>query len=212
LSFQELQAEIDRKAEEEASRILEAAKKEAEKIVTEASARAANLRENRTKALERQLDTQERAELAVARMNGKGELLRVKAGWTKRVFEEVEKRIVKIAEEGGPEYHELLSNLILEGITEMNGSKFIIETDSRDKEAISKTLGIITERAGKIKNGKVVLQIGMLQTSTLGGVVVSTEDRIQYFNNTLEARLAAASRKLEGTIRQILVGPGGAIE
>jgi vacuolar-type H+-ATPase subunit E/Vma4 len=82
----------------------------------------------------------------------------------------------------------------------------------RDKEAISNLLGTITERASKLKNDKVTLHLETLQTKTLGGAVVSTEDQVQYFNNTLEARLAAASQKLEGTIRQILFGPGDANE
>ena len=206
MSLQDLQSEIERKAEEEASKILEAAKQEAERIVGEANAKAASLREERTKALKRELDARERAELAITRMDRKGDLLRAKSGWAERVFEAAEKRIGKIAETGGPEYHELLSTLILEGITELNGSKFLVETNSRDKEAISEVLATIIERAGKIKKGKVVLQVGTLQTRTLGGVVVSTEDRVQYFNNTLEARLLAASRKLEGEIRTMLFG------
>jgi len=209
LSLQELQSEIERKAEEEASKTLEAAKQEAERIVGEATARAASLREERTKALKRELDAWEKAELAITRMDRKGDLLRAKSGWAERVFEAAEKRIGKLAETDGPAYHELLSTLILEGITELNGSKFLVETNSRDKEAVGKVIGTITERAGKIKKGKVVLQLGTLQTRTLGGVVVSTEDRVQYFNNTLEARLLAASRKLEGEIRTMLFGSVG---
>ena len=212
MSLQALQSEIERKAQEEASNILETARAEAEKIVAEANAKTANLRDERTKALRRKIDAQEKAELAIARMDRKGDLLRVKSGWTKRVFEEVEKRITKMAENGGREYNELLANLTLEGISKMNGSKFIIETSLRDKEAISNLLGTITERASKLKNDKVTLHLETLQTKTLGGAVVSTEDQVQYFNNTLEARLAAASQKLEGTIRQILFGPGDANE
>jgi V/A-type H+-transporting ATPase subunit E len=208
LSLQALQSEIERKAQEEASSILEAARAEAEKILAEANAKAANLRDERTKALRREMDAHEKADLAVARMDRKGDLLRVKAEWTNRVFEEVEKRIMKMAEKGGREYDELLANLTLEGISKMNGSNFIVETSPRDKEAISKSLGTITERASKLKNEKVTLQIDTLQTKTLGGVLVSTDDRVQSFNNTLEARLAVASQKLEGTIRQILFGSG----
>jgi V/A-type H+-transporting ATPase subunit E len=208
LSLQALQSEIEKKAQEEASSILEIARAEAEKIVAEANAKAANLRDERTKALRREIDAQEKAELAIARMDRKGDLLRVKSEWTNRVFEEVEKRITKMAENGGREYDELLANLILEGIGKMNGNKFIVETSPQDKEAISKFLGTIAERASKLKNGKVTLQLETLPTKTLGGVMVSTEDKVEYFNNTLEARLAVASRKLEGTIQQILFGTG----
>jgi len=212
LSLQALQSEIERKAQQEAASILETARVEAEKILAEANAKAANLRDERTKAIRREIDAKEKAELAIARMDRKGDLLQVKSGWTKRVFEEVEKRVTKMAENGGREYDELLANLILEGVTKMNGSKFIVETNPRDKEAISHLLGTITERASKAKNDKITLHLETLPTRTLGGAVVSTEDRLQYFNNTLEARLAAASQKLEGTIRQILFEPGDANE
>jgi len=146
--------------------------------------------------------------LAIARMKRKGELLRVKSEWGKRVFEEVEKRVMKMTEKSGPEYSELLSNLTLDGIAAMSGTKFLIEVSSRDKEIISHALGSIQARAGKIRNGNITLQIGTLQARTLGGVVLSTEDRVQYFNNTLEARLSAASQNLEGVIRKILFGAG----
>jgi vacuolar-type H+-ATPase subunit E/Vma4 len=212
LSLQALRSEIDRKAQEEASSILATAKAEAEKIVAEANAKAANLRDERTKALLREIDAQEKSQLAIARMDRKGDLLRVKSDWTNRVFEEVEKRITKMAENGGREYNELLADLTLEGISKMNGSKFLVETSPRDKEAIINLLETITERASKLKNAKVTLHLGALQTRTLGGAVVSTEDKVQCFNNTLEARLAAASHELEGTIRQILFGTGDAHE
>jgi len=209
LSIQALQAEIDRKAEQEATSIRETAQAEAQKILAEARAKAANLRDEQMKALQRELDAREKAELAVARMSQKGDLLRVKSKWTTRVTEETEKRITKMTESGAREYQELLANLIIDAVTKLSGSKFIVETNSRDKDAVNKLVGMITERATKIKNEKITIQLRTLQTSTLGGAVVSTEDGVQCFNNTLEARLSAASKRLEGTIGQILFPNGG---
>ncbi|MGA8904934.1 MAG: V-type ATP synthase subunit E family protein [Candidatus Bathyarchaeia archaeon] len=206
MSIQALQTEIERKAEEEVSRILETARQEAQRIVAEANTKAASLREERARVLQRELDAREKAELAVTRMDVRGKLLRVQSEWANRVFEEAEKRIGEMAEKGGREYQELLSNLILAGISAMNGNKFIVETNARDKEVVSNLLGTLAEKAGKNKGERVILQMGTLQTRTLGGVIVSTEDRVQSFNNILEARLSAASRKLEGTIRRILSG------
>jgi len=212
LSLQELQSEIERKADEEASRILEASKQEADRIIAEANAKAQSLRDERTKALERELDARERAELAVARMDHKGELLRIKSGWVKRVLEEAEKRIAEMAEKGGREYHELLGSLILEAVTKTNGNKFNVEVSVRDKEAIKHAFETIAAKAGKIKKEEVVLQLETLQTRTLGGVVVSTADRGQYFNNTLEARLSTAARTVEGAVYKILFEAGEANE
>lgn len=208
MSLQELQNEIERKAEEESTRILAAAKQEAQNIIAEATSKAASLNATRANALDMKLVAREKAELAITRMDRRGDLLRVKYEWTKRVLEEAEKRITKMADDNAQEYHKLLSNLILEGITKLKGHKFTVETNSRDKEAVSKSLETIAERAGKIKNAKVVLQMETLQTRTLGGVVVSTEDKVEYFNNTLEARLSAASRNVEGRVRRTLFGAG----
>jgi vacuolar-type H+-ATPase subunit E/Vma4 len=208
LSVQQLQAEIESKAAEEVSKILDTARQEAQKIVVGANAKAAGLRDERTKALTRELEAQERVELAITRMGLKGELLRLRSEWANRVFEEAGKRIVEMAEKGGRGYDELLINLILEGIASMNATRFIVETNSRDKQAVTHVLRIVTERAGKIKNGKVVLTAETLPTITLGGVVVSSEDRVQCFNNTLEARLSAATRSLGGEVHRILFGAG----
>ena len=208
MSLQELWTEIERNAEEEVSRILENARREAQKVVAEASAKADAIRDEGTKALTRELDAQERAELAIARMDRNGEFLRLKSEWVNRVFEEAGKRIAEMAENNRPEYHELLSNLTLEGITKTNGNKFTVEANSRDKKTIEHALRTIAKRAGKIKNGKVVLKTETLQTTTLGGVVVSTETKAQYFNNLLEARLSAATRNLGGEAYKMLFGTG----
>jgi vacuolar-type H+-ATPase subunit E/Vma4 len=208
LSIQALEAEIERKAEQEASSIRATAEAEAQKIVDEAAAKGAGLRDERLKALQREINAQEKAELAVARMGRKGDLLRVKSKWAERVIEEAEKRITKMADSGGQEYHELLANLTIDGITKMNGNKFTVEVTPRDNGAISSLLETITARASKLKDDKVAIQLGTLKTKSLGGVVVSTEDGVQYFNNTLEARLSAASRQLEATIHEILFPAG----
>jgi len=208
LSLQELWTEISKNAEEEVSRILENARREAQKVVAEANAKSDAIRDERTKALTRELDAQERAELAIARMYWNGELLRLKSEWVSRVFEEAGKRIAQMAENNRSEYHELLSNLTLEGIAKTNGNKFTVEANSRDKKTIEHALRAIAKRAGKIKSGKVVLKAETLQTTTLGGVVVSTENRAQYFNNLLEARLSAAARSLGGEAYKMLFGTG----
>jgi vacuolar-type H+-ATPase subunit E/Vma4 len=206
LSLQELQSEIERKAEEEASRVLDAANREAQEIVAKAEARAASLRDERTAGLSRELNTQEKSQLAVTRMERKGELLQVKAKWAKRVSEEAEKRIADIAQKGGTEYRELLMKLILQGVAKLTGTNFVIEANSRDNKLIMPTLSATAQKAAQIKNGPVVLRAQTLETRTMGGVVVSTEDGTQYFNNTLEARLSTVTRNLEGTVHKILFG------
>jgi len=208
MSVLELKSEIQRRAEEEASKILENARKEAEKLLAEANSKVEALRKEKTRSLMRSLETEERAELAISRMDQKGMILQAKSQWAGRVFEEAGKRLAEMAEKGGSDYRELLSKLILEGILKIKGNKFIAEVDSKDVDAIKKELKPILDRAAKIRNEKIELEIKALSTDSMGGIILSTEDMTRYYNNTLEARLSSARQNLAGEIHKIMFKAG----
>lgn len=206
MSILQLKTEIDRKAQEEISKIIESAKIESDRICAEAAASAEALRIEKTKALERELDAQEKTELATSRMDRKAELLRLKSGLCDSVFEEAKKRIAQVAKDSGQEYRELLSKLTLEGIAALNGKRFVVQANSADVETIRKELKTIQEKAAKIKGDDVVIRTETLPNATLGGVVVSVEDGTRSYNNLLEARFSAATRNLTGEVYKILFG------
>jgi vacuolar-type H+-ATPase subunit E/Vma4 len=206
LSSPELRTEIEKRAREEISKLIETAKREAEAIADEAKAKSEALRTERKAALTRELQAQEKTELATLRMNQKGELLRLKSGLCDRVFEEAEKRISQIAENGGQEYREFLAKLTLEGIAALTGRSFIVQANSRDVEAIKKELKSVKEKAAKIKNAEVALRVESLSFKTPGGVVVSVEDGTRSYNNLLEARFSVAKRDLAWEVHKTLFG------
>ena len=208
MSVLELKSEIQRRAEEEAARILEDARKEAEKLVAEARSKVESLREEKTRNLTRSLETEERAELAISRMDRKGEILQAKSQWSDKVFEEAGKRLAEMAEKGGADYRELLSKLMLEGIMKIKDKKFVAEVNSKDVDAIKKESKVILDRAAKMKNERIELEIKTLSTTPMGGVVISTEDKTRYYNNTLEARLSNARQNLTGEIHKIMFKAG----
>jgi len=208
LSVLELEAEIKEKAEEEASRILENTRQEVEKIIAEANRKASALRDEKMRTLMRALDTEERAELAISRMDRKGELLELRSRWADRVFEEAEKRIRKMAEAGKPEYREVLSKLVLEGIVKIKGTKFLVEANPRDTKSIREESRSIIERSRDIKGENVELQVETSDAMSLGGSIVSTQDMTRYFNNTFEARLSRARQSLLGEVYKILLKTG----
>jgi vacuolar-type H+-ATPase subunit E/Vma4 len=115
---------------------------------------------------------------------------------------------VDISEKGGAEYREFLSKLILEGITRIEGNRFIVEANSRDAVTIKKGLRTILERAAKIKNEKIDLQVKSSPTILLGGVIVSNAAMTQYYNNTLDARVSQAEQKLSGDVYKIIFKTG----
>jgi vacuolar-type H+-ATPase subunit E/Vma4 len=206
LSTPELRSEIERKAQEEISKIIENAKREAEAITAEATAKSEAQGAERKKALTRELEAQEKTELATLRMDRKGELLRLKSELCDRVFEEAQKRISKIAASDSKGYIELLSRLSVEGIAALSGKSFVVQANSRDVDAIQKELKTIKTKAAKIKNTEVALRIDTLPGKTLGGVVVSVEDGTQSYNNLLEARFTIAKRNLAWNVYETLFG------
>jgi vacuolar-type H+-ATPase subunit E/Vma4 len=212
LSLSRIRSEIDKKTEEEISRILENAKHESEGLIAQANARADTIRKERSSTLAKELEEEERSQLAILRMNLRGELLRLKQKWNSRVFEQAEERIEQLARKDGPEYRDLLRKLVLESITNLKGNKFIIEANSRDQEIIAGDLRIISERAMRTKKEQVQLQTRLMPKKGLSGVVVYTEDGSQQYDNTLDARLFAASQNLAGHISKILFGTGESSE
>ncbi|HUK27526.1 MAG TPA: V-type ATP synthase subunit E family protein [Candidatus Acidoferrales bacterium] len=199
-----LQIEIDKKGEEQVSKIIGDAKEEARGIIEEANSRASALKVERTKSLTNELNAKEVSELSALRMKEKAEILRLRHEWMNRSFEEAEKRIALIAEKGAREYQQLLAALILEGVSKLKGNKFVVGANSRDLKLIKDQLTAITENASQFKN-EIHLD---LQPSEVGrgGVVVSTVDGRQYYNNTLDARLAATRQNFAGEVNRILFG------
>jgi vacuolar-type H+-ATPase subunit E/Vma4 len=212
LSLSRIRSEIDKKTEEEISKILEDAKDETEGLIAQANARAEAIRKERTSALAKELDEEERSQLAILRMNLRGELLTLKQKLRSRVSEQAEAGIEQLVQKDGPEYRELLRKLMLEGIANLKGNKFIVETNSRDQEIIAEDLRIISEKATTIKKERVQLQTRLMPKTGLGGVVIHTDDETQQYDNSLDARLFAASQNLAGQISKILFGTGESSE
>jgi vacuolar-type H+-ATPase subunit E/Vma4 len=208
LSLSAIKSEIDQKTEEAISKILENAKHEAESLIAQANARAEAIRRERSNELEKELEEDERSQLAILRMNLRGDILRLKQKWSNLVFERAEERMKQLAEKDGPDYRELLRKLVLEGIANLRGNRFIVGANPRDQKVIMEDLRIISEKATKTKKEQVHLQTRPTPKIELGGVVIDAEDGTQQFDNTLDARLMAASQNLAGQINKILFGTG----
>jgi vacuolar-type H+-ATPase subunit E/Vma4 len=61
----------------------------------------------------------------------------------------------------------------------------VAEVNSKDVDAIKRESKSILDKAAKMKNERIELEVKTLTTS-MGGVIISTEDKTRYYNNTLE--------------------------
>ncbi len=204
MSLTELRAEIDKKAEEEIRRVLEDARLQAKEIIAEADAKADGIRKERFQAMIEDMEEEAKSRLAMIRMDMKGEVLKRKQEWASKVLERARERVAEMVQNDGPDYAKLLVKLTLEGIAGLKGDKFVIQASPKDLEIIRRNLEPISERAAKIRHSEVQLETSSLSETVLGGIVVSTEDGAQSFNNTLDARLAVP--QLTSTIYRSLFG------
>ncbi len=204
MSILQIRSHIEKETESEVQDILQKAQAEARTIIEDAKKKAAALVEEHKQKQAMENLSRERSELAILRMNQKGELTKVKAEWLDRIFNEARKRLDVLAEEAdSPAYRDFLTSLVVEGTTKMKGSTFTIQSNPQASELLRKNLKAITKRITEEKGEEVELQIES-QPDFPPGVIIHSYDKHQYYNNTLDARLTGARQSLSGELYSLL--------
>jgi len=203
LSIAEIKSHIEKETELEVQDILQKAEIEAKTIIEDATKKAATIREEQRQRRILENLARERSELAILRISQKAKTSQTKAEWLDRAFQEAQKRINELAREtNSPANKELLTGLVVEGVTKMKGSKFVIQSNQATSDLLKKTLREISRAISETK-GDVELQI-LSDQNTPQGVIIQSADRLEYYNNTLESRLSAAKQRLRGEIYDLL--------
>ncbi len=203
MSIAEIKSHIEKETELEVQDILQKAEIEAKTIIEDATKKAATIREEQRQRRILENLARERSELAILRISQKAKTSQTKAEWLDRAFQEAQKRINELAREtNSPANKELLTGLVVEGVTKMKGSKFVIQSNQATSDLLKKTLREISRAISETK-GDVELQI-LSDQNTPQGVIIQSADRLEYYNNTLESRLSAAKQRLRGEIYDLL--------
>jgi vacuolar-type H+-ATPase subunit E/Vma4 len=185
--------EIQHKAESEAKQIVEESKKKAQTIIEE----------QKHKITQEKL-TKERSELAILRMKQNTELVKTKSEWLDRAFDEAKKKLLEVLKNtNSPTYKKFLSDLVVEGIVNMKGSKFIIQSNQKTNDILKKNSTTITKSASKAKGENIDLKFEQKPDIRIG-VIIQSDDKHQYYNNTLEARLTATRESFGGDVYTLL--------
>ena len=185
--------EIQRKSENEANQIVEESKKKAQAIIEE----------QKHKMAQEKL-TRERSELAILRMKKNTELVKTKSEWLDRAFDEAQKKLFELLKDtNSPTYKKFLNDIVVEGIVSMKGSKFIIQSNQKTNDLLKKNSTTITKSASKAKGENIDLKFEQNPDIRIG-VIIQSDDKRQYYNNTLEARLTASRESYGGDVYTLL--------
>lgn len=185
--------EIQRKSENEANQIVEESKKKAQAIIEE----------QKHKMAQEKL-TRERSELAILRMKQNTELVKTKSEWLDRAFDEAQKKLFELLKDNNsPTYKNFLNDIVIEGIVSMKGSKFIIQSNQKTNDLLKKNSTTITKSASKAKGENIDLKFEQNPDIRIG-VIIQSDDKRQYYNNTLEARLTASRESYGGDVYTLL--------
>lgn len=185
--------EIQRKSENEANQIVEESKKKAQAIIEEQKHKMALENLNR-----------ERSELAILRMQQNTELVKSKSEWLDRAFDEAQKKLfVLLKDTNSPTYKKFLNDIVVEGIVSMKGSKFIIQSNQKTNDILKKNSTTITKSVSKAKGENIDLKFEQNPDIRIG-VIIQSDDKRQYYNNTLEARLTSTRESFGGDVYTLL--------
>lgn len=185
--------EIQSKSENEVNQIIEESEKKAQAIIEE----------QKHKMAQEKL-TRERSELAILRMKQNTELVKTKSEWLDRAFDEAQKKLIELLKDANsPTYKKFLNDIVVEGIVSMKGSKFIIQSNQKTNDILKKNSTTITKSASKAKGENIDLKFEQNPDIRVG-VIIQSDDKRQYYNNTLEARLTATRESFGGDVYTLL--------
>jgi vacuolar-type H+-ATPase subunit E/Vma4 len=205
MSIESLKIEIRKKAEEESKHLIDTANEEGAGIINQAEEEAKRIIENKIKENDKKLTEKEKIELSLARIEGRRKILNVKSKYIADVFEEVEKRLRELPEKNPTRYRDALINYAVEAINNLDGEELFMKVNHNDQKIVNELTEKIKNESKK-SNEIVRLQISHEPINTIGGVIIYTEDKKQYYVNTFESRLTKIKSEDEGRVLEILLG------
>lgn len=184
--------EIIQGGKEEATKIVEASKKEADKYKSDLL--------NKAKSEANQIKVRE---VSRKKLSAKMDYLEVRD----RVFEEliVEAKSKLQAYTKSGEYSAFLKGILKESAVSMNGGELIIQLRSEDKSLLSQD--ILDSVAKEVKGSTgvdTIISISKDDLKALGGMKLIRSDNRLFVDNTFEARLARKEEDIRISLVEIL--------
>jgi len=207
MSKENLKLYIKSRTDEEVKKIISEAEDATNKIIEEAKGKAVRIRDEKLRKVKKEMDEKEKAEISLTKMDGRKKIMEVKEEFSKRTFEEVEKRLKGFSSNKKDErYQDVLTTLAIEAISSIDSKEVRVSANKNDLDVLRKNLQIVRSTVSKMKGSEVSIELDNKAIDTIGGVIVYSTDGKQIHNNTLEARLSRNFEELKGRILTVLFG------
>jgi len=196
-------AEIRRRAEEEAKKILSKAKKEAEEIIARAEEEAKRAQMTVVKP---EVSIIRKRVTGAASLRAREIIMRTREEIFSKIFEAAKERLSKIArgEDQSHDYREIMMELVEEAARKMNEKELIVVMNERDRKAFKGKIREMERRLKKSLGYDVKLRLSDETHDDIGGVIIYNVDKTKTFYNTLSGRLLKLHERLRYKLNKIL--------
>jgi len=204
MSGEVLRQRILKETEETIRKILEDADKKVNEILENARKTAERIKLRKKEETLKLMSEKERATLALARLEGKKKLLLVQENLFNKVINEVKNSLINMPRDD--KYLKLLSKLIVDGIKKMKARDIIISVNRRDLAFIKSNFNEVINEVRKRIRRKVNISISDQCVDIIGGVIISSRDGAEIYNNSFDARLNYIIDNYRDNIVNVLFG------
>ncbi len=185
-------------ARSEADKIIDEARKTAEKIRLQAQEEAGNERNAIIERAQQNADRVRRQEIASAQLNARTMQLGQREKLLVRVFDAAAEQLSSIQQ--WSDYNKISMHLLREALTSLNAKSVVIHADETAQKLFT------GEALKKLSDeSKIELSLGEpLKQNT--GVIIETPDSRLRYDNTLETRLSRLQNSLRTSVYHLLLG------
>lgn len=194
--------EIRRAAEEEIKRILSEAEKEAKRIVEEARVRAKELREEKIKQLLHEHRSKIEREYAPKRLEIKRNYIRNKYERLLSYFDGLLSQVSEEIRSSEEEYAEFLKNMVEKAFKSIKSDSVIVHPCKGETALVKEIIEqyVNTDPNLKGKNYEIGEEI-----NCNGGIFFESKDKREYYNGTMQAKMADVRETLLPEIAEKLL-------
>jgi vacuolar-type H+-ATPase subunit E/Vma4 len=203
MSTIDLETQLIEKAVEERNKIIAQAEKRVNRILENAKAEEERIRKDTEQHMNTIIGSEIRAvhDRIIGRENleGRKKLMSIKLGLINSVFDEVENRLVKLAESDTEEYKDVLLKLIFEAAKAIGKEDIVISANKKDIKYLQTQTTKISNELGGVK---ILLDDEPLDI--IGGVIVRNTNGTKTYYNTFKSRLLHIRKNTESKVAEIM--------
>jgi V/A-type H+-transporting ATPase subunit E len=202
--MENLKARLEFTGKIEIKEIIEEANNQAAKLLSEAKAKAQQVRTKETEEILQKLREKETQELESSRLQRKRAITNLRSQLVEAAFAESFEKTKKLVEQAAVTYRKSLEKSIALAVVKTEGVEFELILNPIDIAYVKTKLKRIEKEVSTIKNVPVTLRVSDEPLQSVGGVVIRSSDEKQIFNNTLEARFAKIKQEAVFKVSEIL--------